>query len=283
MHDSRAPGSPPPVDALIAALARRQHGVVSRPQLTALGLGRGSIAHRAKTGRLHRVHPGVYAVGHPILSLNGRFMAATLACGESAVLSHRSAAELHGLLKSAAERIAVSGPRRCRPSASIESHRTRTLEPHDVTEVERIPVTSVARTLLDLADVGPQRQVERALQQADVLRVFDLAALDDVLSRGTGRRTTVLRAALAQQRRRPAVTRSELEEAFLALVDQAGLERPRMNTHVCGYEVDAHWPGHALAVEIDSFKYCHARIEHEPRSVLEDLRQLVDSTPPRSS
>ncbi len=283
MRHIRGSDSTPPVDTLVAALARRQHGVVALAQLRAIGLGADAIAYRAKTGRLHRIHPGVYAVGHSVLSLNGLFRAATLACGESAVLSHRSAAELHGLLKSAGARIEVSCPRRRRPSRSIEPHRTRTLAPHDVTKVERIPVTSVARTLLDLADVTPQRIVERALQQADVLRVFDLAALDDVLSRATGRKTTVVRAALEQQRQRPALTRSELEEAFLALVDEAGLERPRMNTHVCGYEVDAHWPGHALAVEIDSFKYRHARIEHEPRSVLEDLRQLVDSTPPRSS
>jgi predicted transcriptional regulator of viral defense system len=310
MREIRGSDSTPPVDTLVAALARRQHGVVERKQLRAIGLGADAIAYRAKTGRLHRIHPGVYAVGHAILSLSGLFTAATLACGDGAVLSHSSAAELHGLLKSGGARVEVSCPRRCRPSRSLTVHRTRTLGPPDVTEVDWIPVTSVARTLLDLADVAPQRHVERALQQADVLRVFDLAALEDVLSRATGRRTKIVRAALEQQRQRPAPTRSELEEAFLALVDEAGIERPRMNTHVCGYEVDAHWPDHRLAVELDSFKYhrtrrafesdrrrdialqaaglrtarfTDARIEHEPQSVLEDLQVLVDSTPSRSS
>lgn len=311
MHDSRASDSTPPFDALIAALARRQHGVVSLAQLAELGLGRGSIAHRVKTGRLHRVHRAVYAVGHPILSLDGKFMAATLACGDGAVLSHRAGAALHGLLKSATARIEVSCARRCQPSRSLRPHQTRTLAPQDITTVEGIPVTSVARTLLDLADVAPARQAERALHQAEILGVFDLTALDDVLARANGRRgARALRQALELHRRAPALTRSGLEDAFLALVDAAALPRPLMNTPLHGFTVDAYWPEHGVVVELDSYKYhrtrrvfesdrrrdivlqnaglrtarvTDTRIEDEPDIVVRDLRALVDSRRARSS
>jgi very-short-patch-repair endonuclease len=284
--------------------------VVHKARHTALRLNRGSIAHRIRVGRLHRVHPGVYAVGHPIISLKGRFMAATFATGPGAVISHRSAAILHGLLGSAAARIDVTSRCRRSPGRSIRAHQTRTLAPQDVTAVDGIPVTSIARTLLDLTDVVPARHVERALDQAELLRGFDLVALEDVLARGNGRRTKKLRAALAQHRRGPTLTRSELEEAFLALVDRAGLPRPRMNERVCGYTVDAYWPRLGLVVEIDSFKYHRTRsrfeadrrrdvalqtaglrtarftdlrIEYEPDAVARDLRALVDSCSTRSS
>ena len=237
-------------------------------------------------------------------------MAATLAAGDGAVLSHRSAAILHGLLDSATTRIELSCARRRQPSRSLNVHRTRTLAEADVTTVAHIPVTTVARTLLDLADVAPARHVERAIHQAEILGVFDLAAIHDVLARANGRRTRRLLAAIEQHNRAPSLTRSGLEEAFLALVDAAGIARPRTNTHVCGHEVDAYWPDHALVVELDSFKYHKTRarfesdrrrdialqraglraarftddrIEHEPDAVLEDLHDLVDSRPSRSS
>jgi predicted transcriptional regulator of viral defense system/very-short-patch-repair endonuclease len=311
MHDSRASDSTPPNDARIAALARSQHGVLSRAQLSALGVGRGEIAYRIKLGRLHRVHPAVYAVGHPILSLKAKFMAATLAVGDGAVLSHRSAAELHGLLKSATATIDVSARRRCPVRPAITTHQTRTLKPQDMITVDGIAITTVARTLLDLADVAPQRRVERALDQAEILRVFDLAALDDTLARANGRRgAALLRAAVEQHRRGPTLTRSELEEAFLVLVDEAEFDRPIMNTMVCGFEVDAYWPHHGLVVELDSFRYHRTRrifesdrardialqtaglrtarftdrrINDEPAVVQRDLRALVDSGRPRSS
>jgi hypothetical protein len=140
--------------------------VVHQARHTALRLNRGSIAHRIRVGRLHRVHPGVYAVGHPILSLKGRFMAATFATGPGAVISHRSAAILHGLLGSAAARIDVTSRCRRSPGRSIRAHQTRTLAPQDVTAVDGIPVTSIARTLLDLTDVVPARHVERRARAA---------------------------------------------------------------------------------------------------------------------
>jgi predicted transcriptional regulator of viral defense system len=310
MHDSHASSSTPPVDARIAGLAQRQHGVVSALQLRALGIQRGSIAHRLQTGRLHRIHAAVYAVGHPLLSLKGQFMAATLAAGAGAAISHRSAAHLHGLLATTATKIHVSSPRRVERSRTLKPHQTRTLAPQDLTTVDDIPVTSVARTLLDLATVAPQRDVERALDQAEILRLFDLNAVDDVLARANGRDTKRLEAALRSQRDGPTLTRSELEEAFIALVDDAGLPRPQMNTAVCGFEVDAYWREHGVVVEIDSYRYHRTRrafeadrrrdialqaagirtarvtdrrINADPQEVAQDLVRLVDSGAPLSS
>jgi very-short-patch-repair endonuclease len=312
MHDMHAPSSPPHVDVLFSDLARRQHGVVARAQLQRLGLGRGAIAHRIRSGRLHRLHPGVYAVGHHILTREGRYLAATLAVGEDAVISHRSAAALWGLLDSATAKIEVSCPRRCEPSRSLTVHRTRTLRPADRAAVDAIPVTTVARTLLDLAEVAPARHVERALDRAEVRRLFDRVAIDDVLVHAAGRHgASVLRAALEAQHGGPTLTRSGLEEAFLGLVRRAGLPRPQLNARVCGFEVDAYWPDSGVVVELDGFAYHRTRrafeadrrrdialqaaglrtarftdrrLARDPQGVLEDLRNLaVDSPPPRSS
>jgi len=238
-------------------------------------------------------------------------MAAALAVGRDAVISHRSAADLWGLLSSATATLEVSCPRRCRPSRSPTVRRTRTLTPADRTTVDGIPATTVARTLLDLADVAPARHVERALDQAEVLRLFDLVAVHDVLARAAGRRgAPALRAALDAQRGGPTFTRSGLEEAFLALVRGAGLPTPRTSAHVCGFEVDVHWPAHGVVVGLDSYTYHRTRrafeadrcrdialqaaglrtarftdrrIAHDPAGVLDDVRNLlVDSARGRS-
>jgi predicted transcriptional regulator of viral defense system len=310
MHDSHADPATPPLDARVAALAQRQHGVVSAEQLNALGVERGAIAHRLKVGRLHRIHRGVYAPGHRILSLKGRFMAVALAAGARAAISHAAAAYLHRLLAFTVASIDVSSPRRMSPTPGIRPHRTRTLEARDITTVDGIPVTSVARTLLDLATSAPLRHLERALDQAEILGVFDLAALDDVLARSNGRATKRLTAALESHRQGPTLTRSELEESFLALVDAAGLPRPRINTRVCGFQVDAYWLEHRLVVEVDSYRYHRSRrtfesdrrrdialqaagirvvrftdrrIATEPDAVEKDLRRLVDSARSHSS
>lgn len=148
-------------DAMLA-LAERQHGVVSRAQLDALDLGRGAIEHRLDEGRLHPLHRGVYAVGHRVVSRQGRWMAAVLAMGPGAVLSHRSAAALWGLRTTARARVEVTvpGPRRSRPA--LEVHRAR-LAADEVTLERGIPVTTASRTLLDLAAVVGSRQMERAV------------------------------------------------------------------------------------------------------------------------
>jgi very-short-patch-repair endonuclease len=261
MLNSSALRPTPPVDAAIAALAARQHGVVALGQLAGLGLDRNAVAYRVRVGRLHRLHPGVFAVGHAVVTRRGRFMAAVLSCGDRALLSHRSAAVHWGLLSDTGARAEVSTPRQRRSRPGVRVHVTRTLVRRDAAIHDGIPITSVARTLLDLADVAPPRHVERALHQADVLRLFDLRALDAVLARANGRRgAAVLRAALAEP---PVFTRSEFEEAFLALVRAAGLPAPRMNAFAEGFEVDAYWPDHKLAVELDSRRYHFTRKRFE--------------------
>jgi len=139
------------VDGRIAALAARQHGVVAARQLKALGLARQTIADRVATGRLHRVHRGVYAVGHPVLGGHGRWMAAVLACGPRAALSHASAGALWGVRPNAARRPDVSVPRSGGERPGLRVHRARSLSPDEVTTHRGIPVTTPARTVLDLA------------------------------------------------------------------------------------------------------------------------------------
>jgi very-short-patch-repair endonuclease len=255
MLDIRAQTSTPPLDTRLARLAGRQYGVVARTQLLALGFTRSAIATRVRGGRLHRLHSGVYAVGHAQVPVKGRWLAAVLACGPGAVLSHRSAARLWGLLGGTGTLVDVSSTRRPRARHPVRVHRTRTLSPADISAHERIPVTSVARTLLDLGEVAPPRHVERALNQAEVLRLLDGRAITAVLERADGRRgAMVLRAALDAP---PVFTRSEFEEALVALVRATGLPAPRMNTFVEGWEVDAYWPQHKLAVELDSRRFHH--------------------------
>lgn len=196
-------------------------------------------------------------------------MAAVLACGPGAVISHRDAAALHGLRSSARSVIDItSATRTGRDRAGIQVHAGRTLAPPDRTTVRGIPCTSVARTLLDEAEVLDRRGLERDFEQAEVLRIFDLHAIDDVLDRAEGRHgAPALRAVLAEQRFELTLTRSELEERFLALCESAGVQRPRVNAilHLDGHadEVDFSWPDHRLIVETDGYA------SHGPRHAFE--------------
>src|ERR687895_2050712 len=161
----------PPRDMTLARLAMRQHGVVAAGQLRHLGLSQNVVGKWARKGRLLRVHRGVYAVGHGRLTREGRWMAAVLAYGPTAVLSHRSAAALHGLRPDNRPKSDITLPSpSARPRPGIDVHRSATLLAADVTTVDAIPCTSVARTLLDLAGVVNRRGVERAVDQAEVLR-----------------------------------------------------------------------------------------------------------------
>jgi predicted transcriptional regulator of viral defense system len=175
------------VEPLIAELAARQHGVVARRQLAELGLKPGAIARRVRAGRLHRVHASVYAVGHPLLGRHGRWMAATLACGEDAVLSHVAAAALWELRPSAAVYIDVSvrtAGGRGRPGLRI--HRVPSLTHAEVTRKDGIPVTTPARTLLDLAAGLPERELHRALDQAEIQALTDSPRSMPLQERGSG-------------------------------------------------------------------------------------------------
>ena len=261
------------VDVQVAQLAARQHGVVSRRQLLASGLSHDAIWRRTRAGRLHRVHAGVYSVGHRLLMPHAPYLAAVLACGDRAVLSHRSAAALWGLLPTGSGPIEVTiplggGDRRM----GIAVHVTRIFDIPYLTECEGIPCTTVARTLLDLAAVGSPRLLRRALEQALFLRIFDRGPLDAALARANGRRgTATLRGLLAELADEPPLLRSELERRFFELVHRAGLPPPIVNGFVAGYEVDFHWPGPRLVVETDG-RAAHARVgafERDRRRSLE--------------
>ena len=204
-----------PGDGAIADLARRQHGVVGRAQLLALGLGQDAVDWRVRRRRLLTVHRGVYAVGHLSLTRNGRFMAAVLACGEGAALSHFSAAVLWGMLQPRGQDVHVTAAkeRKCR---GVIVHRA----PLDGERVRRdgIVVTTPARTLVDLADVVSRRTLERAFDEAQYLGLDFHDARPRHGRPGSG----LLASVLAVHRPGTTRTRSELEELFLALCDDHG-------------------------------------------------------------
>jgi very-short-patch-repair endonuclease len=221
-------------------------------------------------GRLHRLHRGVYAVGLPV-GANGRRWAAILAAGDGAVLSHRAAADHTGLRPSSRHEIEVTVPRPGWRADGIHIHGSRTLDPDEVTTHEGMPCTSVPRTLLDLADVLPRRGVERAIERAEMLRVFDLHELHTVLARANGRRgVPVLRSILAAGAE-PALTRDDLEEALFAICAAAKLPRPQVNLWIPlgagGYEADFAWPEQRVIAEADGREAHGTRqaFEHDRR------------------
>jgi hypothetical protein len=246
------------VDPAIAALAGRQHGVISLQQLDELGLGRRGAAHRVRSGRLHRMHPGVFAVGHPSLTPDGRRLGAVLACGEGAVLARFSAAVAWGLLERDGRRFDVVAPGRSGGrtggDAVIDLRRTRRLTAADVTELRGIPTTTVARTLLDLAGCAHLRTVRRAVHEAEVLRLLDVSDCLATIDRNPGRRgVRMLREALGVSA--PDPNNNQLAMMFLELCAAHGLPTPRFGVHVDGgdrlYEVDALFGAERLIVELD--------------------------------
>jgi very-short-patch-repair endonuclease/predicted transcriptional regulator of viral defense system len=240
------------IDVAMARLAERQHGVVARRQLLALGLTPRMLRTRLLGARLLELHRGVYAVGHRQLTREGEWLAAVLAGGDGAVLSHRSAAALHGLREERSRRVDVSTAARRLTTNWIELHGRRLLADEDVTVVRRVPVTTVSRTLLDLGELLTPRQLARAINEADVLGLLDTAKVDVVLARaGRHRGAAALRMAL-DAHHGPTLLRSELERRFRELIADARLPRAEHNVDVAGWEVDAVWPAARLAVELDS-------------------------------
>jgi very-short-patch-repair endonuclease len=238
-----------------AELAERQSGVVSREQLRRLGVSDDVVDAWLQHGRIHRLHRGVYAYGHRLIAPRGRWWAAVLTCGRGAVLSHRSAGGLWELLGAFRETIEVTTPRRVR-QRGIQVHQNR-LHRADVTthEDSGIPATTPARTLIDLAAVVPPRTLERALDQAEVLRLLPLDALETALHRAPRRPGTAALRQLMEPDRARTFTRSELEEAFLALLRSRGLPEPLVNQRVHGVIVDFHWPRARLIVETDGGRF----------------------------
>jgi very-short-patch-repair endonuclease len=258
----------PPPDRAVVALAERQHGAVTRRQLTELGLGKSAIDARVRAERLHRVHQGVYAVGRPTLTLEGRFMAAVLSCGPGAALSHVAGGILLALLPERGPRIDVTVPRggQRRRRGAVIIHRAA-LPETDVTTKHGIPVTTPARTLIDLADVLTPRQLERAFDEAEYLRL-DLSDLQPRPGRrGSGMVAEMPRRHDAGTSR----TRSHLEERLLNLCHRFRLPTPQVNAAIEGYEVDFAWPDSRLVVETDGWS------AHGTRSAFErDRRRDAD-------
>jgi hypothetical protein len=238
--------------------------VISVPQLRAAGLDRTAVAVRVRNARLHPVHRGVYAVGHGALTLHGRFMAAVLACGPAAALSHRAAAALWGFLAWDEERypeviVPGSAPRR---HPGLGAHRARTLDPdRDVTCRDGIRVTTPARTLLDLADDLPPKGLRRAARQAQAMHWTNVRQLAEVLGRANGRRGAARLAALVADG--PAPTRSEFEDVVLDLILDAGLQRPAINERLGGVFPDLRWPDQRLTVECDGAAWHDGRLARE--------------------
>jgi very-short-patch-repair endonuclease len=260
---------------------------------------------------LHRLHEGVYTVGHSLLTHEGRFMAAVLACGPGAVLSHGSAADLWGLRENRRHRIDVTAPgRRGRAPKGIDAHRHGSLVAADRTSVEGVPCTSMARTLLDLAGVIPVWELRKAVAEAEVLRVLDKGAVRSLVKRSRGRRGVArLRLLLEELDPDTKRTRSEMERLFLRMCTRAELPRPEVNVSLDvgnGHlEPDFLWRDARLIMEADSRRYhdtdsaflndrrreqrlqlvgwrvsrcTWAQIEYEPRVLAETIRGLLAQT-----
>ncbi|MGI8579869.1 MAG: DUF559 domain-containing protein [Solirubrobacteraceae bacterium] len=201
------------------------------------------------------MHRGVYAVGHANLSPDGRWLAAVLTAGPEATLFQGSAAALLDLRRTSRPAVDIATPnRRGRTRAGINAHRAK-LHPDDITTVRRIPCTSVARTLLDCADVLDRRGLERMAEQAEILRIFDLNAVRTVLDRADGRHgAALLEAVLQDLAHAKPPTRNDFEREFLLLCEQAGVPRPRVNAPLGQIEPDFLWPDGRLIVETDGYE-----------------------------
>jgi very-short-patch-repair endonuclease/predicted transcriptional regulator of viral defense system len=247
----------------IAEIAGKQLGVVSAAQLRAAGFGEGAIKRRLRAGRLHRIHRGVYLVGHGVAAEGATEMAAIVACGPGSAISHRSAARLWGLPSLASWRtpveVTVPGRDPGRKRA-IRVYRVGDLDARDVRSALGIPATSPARTLLDLAAVLPMGAIEGAIAEARAHRLVRDRDLFDQLKRSRGRRgVAALRQMLALERG-PALTRSEAERRIVRLFRAAALPEPEANVRIHRLEVDFLWRPQRVVVEVDGYRYhSHAR------------------------
>jgi len=238
---------------------------VTRVQLLAAGLGPKAIDYRLKVGRLHATYPGVYTLGYPPANPLELAMAAVLACGPRAALSHGSALTLWGIWKRWDQPLEVTIAADRRPKG-VSVHRVRSLDRRDVTRHNGIPVTTLARTLLDMAGRMPPKSLTRAINDGRLNGHLHPAALLDVIERHPGHRgRRALEAVLGRLTERP--TRSSFEDAFPAFCERYGLPAPQMNAIVCGYEVDALFEQERVIVELDGWAF------HSSRASFEDDRR----------
>jgi hypothetical protein len=282
----------------LARLAMRQHGVVTAAQLQGAGLSRPAISRWTASGHLHRVHPRVYAVGHSALSLDGRLAAALLYAGSSAAFSHTTAAWLWRFIEAEPQTIHLTVPGRRHSLPEVAVHHSRSVK---TAKCRGLPVTSVPRTLLDLAGTLSARQLRRAIAEADYRGLLDEHEIRSVL--GHGRRgSKALRSALEHHLPQLARTLSELEERFLELCESAGIPLPEVNARVGRMRIDALWRERRLVVELDGaaahggwaaikqdrdrelalrarglqvVRYTWPQVSSQPNSVAADLRRLL--------
>jgi hypothetical protein len=245
------PGSLP---AVVAEVARRQHGIVTRSQLLNAGLSSSGIKKWTASGRLHHIHRGVYAVGHPLISQEGRWLAAVLAVGRGAVLSHGPAGQLNGIVprrERFALHVSVIGNADRGPKG-IVTHRPRNLEARDTITRLAIPTTSATRTVWDLATVISSLQTRRAFEQAEKQHRLDRRRLTELLEESPSRKGAgVIRELLAERPLPLAETRSWLEELLVITCRDHGLPIPAVSVPLLGYEVDFLWPDARFVVEAD--------------------------------
>lgn len=288
----------------VAALAGQQWGVVSRGQLLDCGLDSAAISRWTEQGRLHRIHPGAYAVGHREVEIRGRLVAALFHAGPGAALSHQTGGWWWKLVEAVPRRIHVSTPRDIASRPDVRVHGRRRL---DRIRHRGLPVTTPARTLLDLAFTLPVADLRRALAEADYRGLLDAAAIERLTGRGRPG-ATALREAVSLHLPQLAVTRSALERRFLLLVERSGLRTPEVNAVVEGLMVDALWRDARLVVELDGhvaharpaaaerdrerelalratgfavLRYTWRQVTAEPERVITDVRRALNARSPR--
>jgi very-short-patch-repair endonuclease len=292
----------------LETVATRQHGVVSHAQLIGLGFDEQWIERRLLERKLNPVHRNVFAVGHRRLALRAPWWAALLAYGPGAVLSHQSAAVLWGIQRRQRGPIHVTAPcgrQGLRRRKGIWVHRCK-FGAEDVATRDGFPVTTVAHTLFDLAEVAPYETLKGAAEEADRLKLLRLRELEQVCEGGRGRRALRPVRRLLLDLHAPDEGRSPLEVRFAAFVREHRLPTPIQNADVLGHEVDALWPEARLIAELDSWEHhahraaferdrardpkmliagyrtirvTHHRLDREPEQLAAEMRDLL-STPP---
>jgi very-short-patch-repair endonuclease len=260
MHHMGASDSDLSPDMRLAALAAAQFGVFDRADAAACGLGRGAMARRIERGRWVRLHAGVYALGHAQLRIEGRWLAAVRACGAGAVLSHGDAAAAWDLVVVAGTRVAVTIPPQARRNPDPRRIRVRAralVSGIDTTTLGPIAITTVGRTLLDLAEDLTERRLEAAISEADLRGVYDGREVRAVLAAHPTRRGSAKLNGILAELAGVGVprTRSEMEIRLRELCDACHLPQPAVNAVVDGKEVDAYWPAADLIVETDGWAF----------------------------
>jgi very-short-patch-repair endonuclease len=267
--------------APLADLAELQYGVVTYRQMRELGLSNGHIHRASKASRLRRAHRGVYAVGHKSLSKHARSLAAVLACGSGAVLSHRSAAWLWGFLPRFPSEPEVTVPSKGHRRRAIRVYRTGGMPDRDCTTLEGIPVTSATRTLFDLAGAVSARDRSRAIDRAKRTGQLDLGDLDEILAqRGGTPQAKALREALTLYRK-PVYDRARSELLFLDALEQENVALPVLNCWEGKWEIDAYWPAERFAVEVDGWESHGSREAFESDRLRQEEMKLagIDCVP----